>query len=218
MSKPKPRILDLYCGAGGAAMGYYRAGFEVVGVDINPQPKYPFEFHQADALNVSEWWRHLPFAVIHASPPCQTYSMAARLHPGSETNHPDLVDPTRKLLEASGLPWVIENVDRSPLRGTMMLCGSMFGLRIRKHRYFEVNWPMSILAPASCDHRNLYDPYHGPGRTTAEYQTVQETPWMPGQGGSGRARGVTGDVSNAIPPAYTEWIGRQLLQVVERAA
>jgi hypothetical protein len=208
------KLLDLFCGGGGAAMGYHRAGFDVLGVDINPQPNYPFPFIQADAMT-------FPldgFDAIHASPPCQAYSMAGRLHPGSSANHPDLIAPTRERLRDTGLPYVIENVDGAPLNGSMVLCGSMFGLRIRKHRNFETNWPLPVLAPAGCDHRDLYDPYHGSGRTTAKYQEAQGTPWLPGQGGSGRARGITGDVSHAIPPAYTEWIGRQLMASLERAA
>jgi DNA (cytosine-5)-methyltransferase 1 len=212
----KPRLLDLFCGAGGAAMGYHRAGFEVVGVDINPQPHYPFEFVQMDAR---EALRGVDgYDAIHASPPCQAYSMAARLHPGSNMNHPDLVDPTRELLDAIGLPYILENVKGSPLRASMMLCGSMFGLAIRKHRYFEVNWPLPILAPASCNHQGMYDPYHGEGRTSDKYRTAQGTPWMPSAGGWGRSRGVTGDVSNAIPPAYTEWIGGLLLASLRAAA
>lgn len=212
------RLVDLFSGGGGAAVGYARAGFEVVGVDIQSQPVYPFAFIQADALTFLDEGRWRGFDVIHASPPCQAYSMAARLHPGSEANHPDLVGPTRDRLERTGLPYVIENVDGSPLRGSMVLCGSMFGLRISKHRFFETNWLLPILAPSACDHRDLYDPYHGPGRTAAKYREAQDTPWLPGQGGSGRKRGITGDVSNAVPPAMTEWIGRQLIQAIEAAA
>ena len=210
----RPRLLDLFCGAGGAAMGYHRAGFDVVGVDLAPQPHYPFEFHQADALT----YPLDGFDAIHASPPCQAYTMAARLHPGTASNHPDLVDETRQRLRASGLPYVIENVPGAPLRGAMLLCGSMFGLRIAKHRVFEASFPLPILAPAACDHRDLYDPWHGLGRTGDQHRAAQGTPWTPTQGGSGRAKGVTGDVSNAIPPVYTEWIGAQLLAAIERAA
>src|SRR5512146_2584663 len=107
----KPRLLDLFCGAGGAAVGYHRAGFEVVGVDIRPQPNYPFEFIQADALDILRWdWPERRFGrldAIHASPPCQTYTKAQKLQ---GNDHPDLIGPTRRLLEQTGLPYVIENV------------------------------------------------------------------------------------------------------------
>lgn len=205
----RPRLLDLFCGAGGAAMGYARAGFDVVGVDNRPQPHYPFEFHEMDAFEALRGVEG--YDVIHASPPCQAYTMAARLHPGSAASHPDLVDVTREALQALGLPYVIENVPGAPLNGAMLLCGSMFGLRIAKHRVFETSFPLPILAPAACDHRDLYDPWHGEGRTGDKHREAQGTPWTPTQTGWRRKAGVTGDVSNAIPPAYTEWIGRQLI-------
>ena len=142
----RPRLLDLFCGAGGAAMGYHRAGFDVVGVDNRPQPHYPFEFHQGDALvALDELTRGMPkgllgvpFDAVHASPPCQRYSAAAEIHDSSE-QHPDLIEPTRHLLQAIGRPYVIENVERSPLSTSLMLCGSMFDLGVRRHRWFESN-------------------------------------------------------------------------------
>ncbi len=144
----KPRLLDLFCGAGGAAMGYHRAGFEVVGVDIAPQPNYPFEFVQMDALDcVAAMSGLVGLEAIHASPPCQAYSTLATLAP--DNDYPDLYEPTRDLLEQTGLPWVIENVIGAPYRSGVVLCGSMFGLRIRRHRNFESN--VLMFAPP-CDH------------------------------------------------------------------
>jgi hypothetical protein len=138
----RPRLLDLFCGAGGAAVGYHRAGFDVVGVDINPQPRYPFEFHQADAMT-------FPldgFDAIHASPPCQAYSHGTP--PDKRSNHPDLLDATRDRLNAAGLPWVIENVPRAPLRSPVILCGSQFDLTAHDPATGLRTRPSSPLAPA----------------------------------------------------------------------
>jgi hypothetical protein len=210
----RPRLLDLFSGAGGAAMGYSRAGFDVVGVDINPQPHYPFEFHQADALT-------FPldgFDAIHASPPCQAYTRKAatwgraRVH---FLDHPDLLAPIRDRLVAAGLPYVIENVPGAPIRAQLLLCGSMFGLRIQKHRLFEGNWPLPM-APATCDHRDLYNPWAGAGRSADKLRAAMGTPWIPMSGGASRKAGVTGDLFNAIPPAYTRWIGAALMSALGR--
>ena len=139
-----PRLLDLFCGAGGAAMGYHRAGFTVVGVDINPQRHYPFEFHQADALEFDV----SGFDAIHASPPCQAFT-AYKRRPNHVGDYPDLIWPTRQKLIASGVPYVIENIPKAPLLNPITLCGSSFGLDVRRHRLFESNVP--LLAPP-CDH------------------------------------------------------------------
>jgi len=148
--KQRPRLLDLFCGAGGAAKGYHDAGFNVVGVDINPQPHYPYEFIQADAMT-------FPldgFDVIHASPPCQRYSVVNR-GIGNHMSHPDLLPGTRDRLVDSGVPWVIENVVGAPMFFPTMLCGSMFGLGtstglwLRRHRLFECSH--LFLAP-DCRH------------------------------------------------------------------
>src|SRR5690348_13600467 len=144
----RPKLLDLFCGAGGAAMGYHRAGFDVVGVDIKPQPRYPFEFHQGDALDPTyrdpwfePWWIDT-FNAIHASPPCQAYTKARKLQ-GKE--HPDLIGPTRELLKATGLPYVIENVPGAPLVDPVVLEGQMFeGLATQRARWFETNWPLEV--------------------------------------------------------------------------
>ena len=210
----KPRLLDLFCGGGGAAMGYARAGFEVVGVDINRQPNYPFEFIQADATT----YPLDGFDVVHASPPCQLYTRKAADW-GRKRNHwiehPDLVGPTRDRLAASGLPYVIENVPGAPLDAQLMLCGSMFGLRIRKHRLFEANWPLPV-APAPCHHVDLYNPWQGAGRSAVKLRAAMGIDWLAISGGASRKKGVTGDLFNAIPPAYTEHIGRAWIERLTR--
>ena len=199
-------------------MGYHRAGFDVVGVDINPQPHYPFEFIQADAMT----YPLEGFDVIHASPPCQAYSKIVRNVWHRSDDHPDLVAPTRDRLITAGVPYVIENVEGAPIRASVMLCGTMFGLNIRKHRWFETHGVDIILAPASCgDHRKLYNPWKSKlpdgsknSRTIVKFRAAQDTPWIPMGGGNSRKEGITGDVFNAIPPAYTRWIGEQLMRVL----
>ena len=218
----RPRLLDLYCGAGGAAMGYHRAGFDVVGVDIDPQPNYPFEFHQADALHAVEhnWQR---FHAIHASPPCQRYSDLAHRN-GNADAWPDLVDKTRTVIEATGLPYVIENVEGAPLRDPITLCGTMFPeLRVLRHRLFESNLP--IAAPPEHPphplvfthdkrkkHYGLLDQdvdyvqvTGGGNATLANKLDAMGCDWMTSHH----------QVNESIPPAYTEFIGRQLLAHID---
>jgi len=206
------RLLDLYCGGGGAAMGYHRAGFEVVGVDINPQPNYPFQFIQGDAL---EFARNFgtDFDAIHASPPCQAYTRKAA-NWGRERkhwiDHPNLVGPTRDLLVALGKPYVIENVPGAPIRADMTLCGTMFGLSIIKHRNFELSFPAAYILPP-CDHSDVYNPWHGKGRSADKLRKAQDIDWLPISGGASRKAGYTGDLFNAIPPAFTEFVGAHLM-------
>jgi DNA (cytosine-5)-methyltransferase 1 len=193
----KPKLLDLFCGAGGAAMGYYRAGFEVIGVDINPQPNYPFEFKQADAMT----YPLDDFDVIHASPPCQHYTMMQRICK-NKGSHPDLVEATRERLKASDKPYIIENVVGAPLIDAIILCGTMFGLRIARHRQFETNFNLYPLLP-SCAHYDLYDQYHGGEMARGEREKLSKVmgiDWFMRRP----------EVRNAIPPVYTEWIGRQI--------
>jgi hypothetical protein len=208
MYPARPRLLDLFCGAGGAAMGYHRAGFEVVGVDIRPQPHYPFEFWQMDALDFDA----SAFAAIHASPPCQLFSRAGKLRDaqGGKSSSLDLLTPVRPLIQATGLPYVIENVTGAPLEG-VFLCGSSFGLGVRRHRIFESNL---LLLGAPCQHQAQGRPvgvYHVPGddipkggktaRDVPEAQEAMGIDWMP----------KWDELKEAIPPAYTEHIGRQLM-------
>lgn len=200
-------------------MGYHRAGFEVVGIDINPQPRYPFEFHQADALEFVAQHGHR-FDVIHASPPCQAYSVTASLSNG---NHPELVEETRTALLATGKPYVIENVPGAPLVNPLMLCGSMFpGLRVIRHRLFET-LPVVWWAPAPCQHvgktapmfwgdllanghrggsqlkRFRYITVAGHNFINADAEQAMQIDWM-----------LNRELAQAIPPAYTEWLGNQI--------
>jgi len=208
----RPRLLDLFCGAGGAAMGYHRAGFDVVGVDIAPQPRYPFEFHQADAL----MFPLDGFDVIHASPPCQAWSVTKSLH---DAEYPELIEPIRALLKVAGKPYVIENVAgaKRALDAPVLLCGSMFGLGVRRHRYFECS---ELLMPPTCRHDLQPKPIDvtGTGGPTLLAR-------VKGGGGDHRkprnlahAREVMGidwmtrpELSEAVPPAFTEWLGAQLM-------
>ena len=224
----KPRLLDLFCGAGGAAMGYHRAGFEVVGVDIKPQPRYPFEFRQMDALDALWLVRHddgthrwSRFDVIHASPPCQAFTRAQNARQQAHL-HPDLLTPTRELLEATGLPWVIENVPGAPMRADLILCGTNFGLEasgfeVRRHRWFESNVELGLAMP--CSHRlpampvfghnpnaDFYKRY-GHGITIDAKQRAMGIDWMARQ-----------ELSESIPPAFTELIGHQLMSHLKAEA
>jgi DNA (cytosine-5)-methyltransferase 1 len=238
----RPRLVDLFCGAGGAAVGYHRAGFDVVGVDIRPQPRYPFEFHQADATAVrlhpfessAGGWAEIDaaqpgnvlapvdtkivgFDAIHASPPCQRYSHITRTrHRASVSEHPDLVDRVRTMLAGVGVPWVIENVPGAPLSG-VLLCGSMFGIGVRRHRLFESS--VGMLAP-ECAHarQGFAVPVYGHtgaganrgrergyGRTNTieDWREAMGIDWM-----------TVAEITEAIPPAFTEWIGAHLLRAV----
>jgi len=213
------RLLDLFCGAGGCSMGYHRAGFEVVGVDINPQPNYPFEFHQADALT----YPLDGFDVIHASPPCQHFTKYRNCRKDIAERYEDLIEPVRKRLEDAGRPYVIENVVGAPLLSPVTLCGSMFGLDVRRHRLFESNVPMF---PPACNH-NIWEPNRFPGGRSRERGharvlcrgTVEVGRWNIPLATQQRAMGIDfiSDVrmlSQAIPPAYTEWIGRQIMEAL----
>lgn len=224
MQGERPLLLDLFCGAGGAAMGYHRAGFEVIGVDVAPQPNFPFEFIQADwaePLTVLPglWDRAGRPYVIHASPPCQRYSTMTRRWDRS-SEHPDLVDPVREHLELIGAPFVIENVVGAPLREPLMLCGSMFGLGaqgygLRRHRIFEAGGGFSFsFPPAGCAHVGPALPVYGhPGGSSkrdglkfpgiAAWREGMGIDWMSGD-----------ELAESIPPAYTEWIGGQLIRAV----
>lgn len=216
----KPLLLDLFCGAGGAAMGYHRAGFKVVGVDISPQPHYPFLFVQADALAfLARNGKH--FDAIHASPPCQRYSVATKVH-GTEQveTHPDLVEPTRQLLLKTGIPFVIENVPGAPLLGSLLLCGSMFGLEVRRHRIFEGTVP--IMSPSSCNHTEAAVGVYGHTGAGANRGRERERGRANGVADWRRAMGIdwmgVDELAEAIPPAYTEWIGASLRAAVEQGS
>jgi DNA (cytosine-5)-methyltransferase 1 len=209
------RILDLFCGAGGAAMGYHQAGFEVVGVDSKPQPNYPFTFYQRDVLELTVDDVSF-FDAIHASPPCQVHSKQTT----DRSKHLNLIPQTRELLEASGLPFVIENVEGSlaEMKNPIRLCGSSFGLDVQRHRYFDANW---FLVGIECDHtwqtprfRSLNITNHRAGKLArvvgvhghlnypgeqAIREKAMQIDWM-----------TVAELAQAIPPAYTKFIGDQL--------
>lgn len=207
-----PRLLDLFSCAGGAGMGYHRAGFDVVGIDIAEQPRYPFEFHQADAIEYLRAHGH-EFDAIHASPPCQQFTAYGRSDTkGWKDNYLDLVEATREALIASGKPYVMENVVGAPLIDPVMLCGSSFGLDVRRHRLFETNWP--ILTPP-CDH-SWQKPRFAPSSTRTNLRsTVEVGVWRIPLAVQRLAMGIDWmelrELSEAIPPAYTEYIGHALI-------
>jgi DNA (cytosine-5)-methyltransferase 1 len=226
MMAARPWLLDLFCGAGGAAVGYHRAGFDVVGVDIEPQKHYPFEFVQADATPLLDvllaregWcandhvWLLSDLAAIHASPPCQKFTAYRRRGGGVGDGYPDLIAPVRQRLEASGLPWVMENVARSPVRPLVHLCGSSFGLDVQRHRWFETNVPM--MSPP-CAHGLQKPRFPCATNRTNLRRTVEIGVWripLPVQQAAMGIDWMTLDeLTEAIPPAYTEYIGGQLLE------
>jgi DNA (cytosine-5)-methyltransferase 1 len=212
------KLLDLFCCAGGAGEGYHRAGFEVTGVDIEPQPRYPHAFIQGDALEYlrTHGWM---YDVIHASPPCQAFTAYRRRGGGVGDSYPDLIAATREALISTGRPYIIENVPGAPLFDPITLCGSSFHLNVRRHRIFESN--VNLKAPP-CDH-SWQTPRFPPAtnrtnlRSTVEVgvyriplktqQQAMGIDWMPLR-----------ELSQAIPPAYTEHLGRQLLERLSEAA
>jgi len=216
-----PRLLDLYSGCGGAAVGYHRAGFEVVGVDVAPMPRYPFEFHQGDVLEFLAEHGH-EFDAIHASPPCQASSTLTK---GTNQGriYPQLIPATRELLDASGKPYLIENVQGADIRCDAMLCGEMFGLGVIRHRLFEVAG-FTVEAPAHVPHRGRvagmrhgqwfegrYFAVYGDGGgkgTVAQWQQAMGIDWTD----------VRTEIAQAIPPAFTEHLGAQSLTALNAGA
>ena len=226
----RPKVLDLYSCAGGAGMGYRRAGFDVYGVDKDPQPRYPFAHHVGDALTVLavlnsggtvpfthpdgrvEHLGLLDFTAIHASPPCQRFTAYRRRGAGVGDSYLDLIEPTRMELERAGLPYVIENVAGAPLEDAVMLCGSSFALDVRRHRFFESN--VALNAPA-CDHSWQTPRFKPATNRTNLRRTVEVGVWRIPLDVQQRAMGIDWmelrELSEAIPPAYTEHLGRQML-------
>lgn len=218
----RPLLLDLFCGAGGAAKGYSDAGFDVVGVDIEPQPNYPYEFHQDDALGLSRFAIGIKFAAIHASPPCQHYSTASGKAKKRGKTFVNLVEPTRQLLEATGRPYVIENVVGAPLHSPVRYCGSSFGLDVRRHRLFESNQP--IEAPP-CDHTWQTPRFQSLDSRMAKAGKLASVVGVHGNCNYAgefelrcRAMGIdwmtNAELTQAVPPAYTRHIGEQLMTLV----
>jgi DNA (cytosine-5)-methyltransferase 1 len=207
------RLLDLYCKAGGASKGYADAGFEVVGIDIKKQKRYPYEFIQADCLEILQDLDYLrTFDAIAASPPCQTHSRTQHLRnaQGKGTDKVDLIPQTRAALIESGVPYVIENVPGAPLINPVQMCGSYFGLKVRRHRLFESNLK---LIGSGCKHKeqgkpigiygSMRDEIPGGGHTAKTIEQAREAmgiDWM-----------IWGELVEAIPPRYTYEIGKQLI-------
>lgn len=233
----KPRLLDLFCGAGGASVGYARAGFEVVGVDIRPQPHYPYSFEQGDVFSLvsrnSPWFRS--FDAIHASPPCQAFTQMSARWRGKGTKadtHPNLIPETRDLLERSRVPWVMENVIGATghLHNPLTLHGGQFGLGVYRPRLFESSalllspgkfpkppFPIGVYGTKPDGHTTYRYRNNGnmkgkslirTAKSVEEAQAVMGIDWMP----------EWDELRESIPPAYTEWIGRQLIQALEVAA
>ncbi|MEU1081362.1 SAM-dependent methyltransferase [Streptomyces sp. NPDC005908] len=210
---PRPRLLDLFCCQGGAAKGYDDAGFDVTGVDLAPQPRYPFPFVQADAIAfVLE--HGAAFDFIHASPPCQHDSECQRIQ---SNDHPDLIAPTRTALETTGRPWVLENVRGAvpKLRTPVMLCGQMFALANYRHRYFETGGGFTLAQPDHPAHLvpqakmgrpvppGYYGQFVGNFSGVPLAREVLGVPWMNRDG-----------IRECIPPAYAQHIGRAALEAL----
>jgi hypothetical protein len=207
------RLLDLYCKAGGASKGYADAGFEVTGVDIKKQKRYPYTFIQANCLELMQDLDFLrSFDVIAASPPCQTHSRTKHLRDaqGKSTDKVDLIPQTREKLIESGRPYIIENVPGAPLINPIQMCGSYFGLKVRRHRLFESNYR---LIGSPCKHKeqgkpigiygSMRDEIPKGGHTAKSIEEAREAmgiDWM-----------LWGDLVEAIPPRYTYEIGKQLI-------
>jgi DNA (cytosine-5)-methyltransferase 1 len=229
-----PLLLDLFCGAGGAARGYHDAGFDVVGVDINPQPRYPYDFIQADALQIlrgmveyptasGEMWRPGYFDAVHASPPCQ-WGTAYRRRPNHVRQQENLVEEVRDLLRLTGLPFVIEQPwgNRRALIEPIMLCGSTFGLDVQRHRGFECEGWLPRWNVEPCRH-DLQAPRFPPATNRTNLRrTVEVGVWRIPLETQQKAMGIDWmdlkELSQAIPPAYTRWIGAQLLDSLRAAA
>ncbi len=232
----KPYLLDTFCCAGGCTKGYQEAGFYVVGIDVEPQKHYiGDDFIQMDALEAlrilvgggyvtgktGRRYYLSDFAVIHASPPCQGYSNTKSIHNNKtwgNKDYPDLVGPVRELLQATSKPYVIENVEGAPLVNYVMLCGSMFpGLRVYRHRLFECS-PAIHFPPATCNHS-----YSMPA-SKGSYHTLDNQDFITCVGHNFQAESgkvamqidwmTRDEMAQAIPPAYCEWIGKQLLETI----
>ena len=207
------KLLDLFCGVGGASVGYHQAGFEVHGVDLKHGKRYPFTYLRADVLDILRDDEYInQFDVIHASPPCQTHSITKHLRnaQGKSTSKIDLIPETRAALIASGKPYIIENVPGSPLINPIQLCGSSFGLKVRRHRLFESNMP---LVGSKCNHKtqgrpigvygSLNDEIPKGGKTATtidEARKAMDMDWA-----------IWTELVEAIPPAFTKYLGGQIV-------
>jgi DNA (cytosine-5)-methyltransferase 1 len=210
---PKLRLLDLFCGAGGCSRGYQQAGFHVTGIDIIPQPRYAGDdFICDDAMIFCQKYGG-DFDVIHASPPCQAYSITRKIH--AQKPREALLPVVRELLQKTGKPWVIENVMGAPLHWPIMLCGTMFGLSLYRHRLFESS--LLLFAP---DHETHPERVPQPGRGASKSGYITVAGHFANMAAAKKAMGIDWmnrhELAQAIPQAYTEWVGVQLYQRIQR--
>jgi DNA (cytosine-5)-methyltransferase 1 len=221
LKERKPLLVDLCCGVGGCSVGYARAGFDVKGIDINPQPHYPFEFTKANVLDIE-----LPEAdCYHISPPCQLFSNATIQYRKKGRLYPDVLTPMRQRLLKTGKPFIIENVIGAPLRKDLILCGEMFGLRVQRHRIFEIHG-FTVLQPphvkhkgsaTGINHRYLksgkqFYYYTVCGHGQSEVDALDN--WKKAMGIDWQV--TKREISQAIPPAYTEFIGKQIIASIQQ--
>lgn len=218
----RPKLLDTFCKAGGAGMGYYRAGFDIVSVDIEPQPNYPFEFIQADAIEYIKENGHL-YDITHASPPCQKYTPSTAQFRQKGKEYPDLVNSTRQALESTNKPYIIENVPGAPIRNDIVLTGESFGLKVIRKRHFELSFFMlqhTLLPKKGSVKNGDYVSVFGKaglgkvkGGNTCKFRkkTIRET-WAYAMGIDWHMTDI--ELSEAIPPAYTEYIGKQAIEIL----
>ena len=210
----KLRLLDLFCCGGGAGMGYHQAGFEVTGIDINPQPKYPFEFIQTDAI---EYLRdnHHKYDAFHASPPCQANTKSTLVHRANGKEYECFIERVRGLLAEIGKPFIIENTMDAPLIKPVTLCGSMFGLKTYRHRLFESN--INLTVPAHPEHIAKNTKM---GRKPVPGEFIQVVGHFSGVPFAREAMGIDWlgqkELAQAIPPAYTKYLGKQLLLITNK--
>lgn len=217
MVREHPLLLDLFCGAGGAGEGYRRAGFDILGVDVSEEPNYPGPSVRADALEFLATADLSRFDVVHASPPCQRFTAYRRRGAGVGESYPDLIAPVREALMATGKPWVIENVPGAPLRYPVQLCGSSFGLDVRRHRLFECSEPLMV---PMCEHGSQLPRFPCATNRSNLRCTVEIGVWRIPLAVQQAAMGIDWmtlpELSQAVPPAYTQHVGDALLQAVSR--
>jgi DNA (cytosine-5)-methyltransferase 1 len=217
----KPILLDTFCKAGGAGMGYHKAGFEVIGVDIEPQPNYPFEFIQADAIEFM-YARGHEFDAVHGSPPCQKYSVSTAQFRKAGKIYADLVEETRAALLKTGKPFIIENVPQAPVRPDIVLQGNMFGLPIIRRRHFELSFFM-LQYPLTPECRRVGEELCSIfGKSSTERTTKGKFGLKTNREAWAYAMGIDwhmteAELSEAIPPAYTEFIGKQLFDYLKNS-
>lgn len=229
----RPQLLDVFCGAGGAAWGYHLAGFEVVGIDHRPQPNYPFQFIQCDGLRAIEYVIEMKAGydsidAIHASPPCQAHTSMQSVAKNADAHH-DLIGPVRERLQQTGVPYVIENVVGAPLDDPFTLCASYFGLGVtrpdtgewydlRRHRLFETSWPVGLTPP--CSHSGvgtvgIYGDHLRWGRRSSQGELSGPAALFVARDAMGIDWMTWPEIVQAIPPAYTAWVAESLLSELD---